>query len=452
MDTKKILTIALVGCCLLTGAALADSPFWEPEILGLLGESAQEGVGELDQLPQQALDRVGEEVDFVLSSPDVTGYVVKNRGAVVWSEEINDLGASYIAVHFSGFDLPAGASLLVRSPDGSRAWKYEGRGNSVDGTGFWGIPIHGDTAVLELHAKVEVAADAIVIDRYARGFPRALGPMVAEKAICGSDDADWAKCYQSSEATAYGKARAVARLLINGTSACTGWLIGDEGHVMTNQHCIGNSSTAANTSFEFMAEGATCSTSCSSWFACPGTVVATTSTLIKTSSRYDYALVQLPSNVSGTYGFLQLRSSGAQNGERIYIPQHPAAWGKQIAIESSQDSSGFCEVYSLSEPPCSGRRNDKDVGYFCDTQGGSSGSPVLGYSDHQVVALHHCANCPNRGVPIQDVIGDLGSALPNNAVVGGGGPSCKAAGESCSAGSECCSGNCKGKAGAKTCK
>ncbi|RLO13935.1 hypothetical protein DYB28_015486, partial [Aphanomyces astaci] len=35
------------------------------------------------------------------------------------------------------------------------------------------------------------------------------------------------------------------------------------------------------------------------------------------------------------------------------------------------------------------------VGYFADTMGGSSGAPVVGSSDNQVIALHHCGGCQN---------------------------------------------------------
>jgi uncharacterized repeat protein (TIGR02543 family) len=38
-----------------------------------------------------------------------------------------------------------------------------------------------------------------------------------------------------------------------------------------------------------------------------------------------------------------------------------------------------------------------------------------------VVALHHCADCPNRGVPIPSIISDLGGNIPNDAI-GGGAP------------------------------
>jgi hypothetical protein len=43
---------------------------------------------------------------------------------------------------------------------------------------------------------------------------------------------------------------------------------------------------------------------------------------------------------------------------------------------------------------------------------------VIGYTDNLVVALHHCANCPNRGVPIPSIITSLGSNIPNDAIGG----------------------------------
>ncbi|MEM9488550.1 MAG: hypothetical protein AAGC55_05370, partial [Myxococcota bacterium] len=80
-------------------------------------------------------------------------------------------------------------------------------------------------------------------------------------------------------------------------------------------------------------------------------------------------------------------------------------------------------ITTMTAPACTGGAPVPDVGYQADTRGGSSGSPVLGYNDNLVVALHHCANCPNRGVPIDAIISDLqnNGALPNNAVPGGGG-------------------------------
>lgn len=383
--------------------------------LVLLASSSAFAIG------SRAPETIGEEINLarvIESRGDVRGMIAQRdttEERLIWSEELWFGGADYIAPHFSKFDLPEGARVVVRNPEGTRSWTYTGKGKDIDQPelGFWGVHIYGESAIVELFSSVPVRRGAVAIDRFARGFKPAEILQSEPEAICGTDDSEWAQCYKTSEPTIYDRSRAVARLFINGTSACTGWLVGSEGHVMTNEHCIGTSRDAQNTSFEFMAEGS-CTTSCASWGACPGTIAATTSTLVKNDAALDYALVKLPNNPSTTYGYLQMRSSGAVLNERIYVPQHPAAWGKKIAVDAG---SSYAKVVSLNATPCSG--GPGDVQYEADTQGGSSGSPVLGYSDHAVVSLHHCGPCANRGVPIYAVVTSLGSLAPANSVVGG---------------------------------
>lgn len=421
----KALVAALVACVGTLTASAAPPPSAGPAAKPPVRIS---GKAKAPARTAAQVDVIGEEIvlNAVIATPEHRANGGRFRDGLdvpepemVFSSELFFAGAEYIAPHFSKFELPAGAYLVVRSADGARSWTYAGEGRALENraNGFWGVHVYGEVAVVELWATRSVPEGAVVIDRFARGFDaqeRGLG-REQPRALCGADDSLWAKCYQTSEATAYGESRAVARLLINGTSACTGWLVGSEGHVLTNEHCIGTASDAANTTFEFLAEGATCATACNSWGACPGTVVATTSTLVKNDAPLDYALVKLPSNPTGTYGYMQLRSSGATLNERIYIPQHPAAWGKKIAMKAGTANA---TITSLSTAACSG--GPGDLGYSADTQGGSSGSPVLGYSDHLVVGLHHCGSCPNRAVPIQSVISSLGALLPANAL--GGGP------------------------------
>ncbi|MCG8417159.1 MAG: serine protease [Proteobacteria bacterium] len=376
--------------------------------------------------------KVGDEVIATYRSPAVPAT---SRGDVelAWRAEIHVADATYIAPHFSAFDLPEGAHLVVTEPSGVRTRRYTGIGKDVpDGAGFWGMHMPGETAIIELYSDVALPEGAVAIDRFAKGIV-ALGPIapaneeLGTEAICGTgsdpDDSEEAKCYQSSEPTVYDKSRAVARLLINGVSGCTGWLVGSEGHLMTNEHCITSQSAAANTDYEFMAEGATCATDCRSRGACPGTIVADTGTLIQDNAAYDFALILLPTNPTGTYGYLQMREGGALFGERIYIPQHPQRWGKRIAL---YNGSNVATVTSKTEAPCTGV-GAGDLGYLADTQGGSSGSPVLSYADHGVVGLHHCrasvnngaGYCPNRAVPIEEVIAQLDVAgnLPNDSTV-----------------------------------
>jgi lysyl endopeptidase len=373
--------------------------------------------------------QVGEKVKQTFETP----HPYQGEKGVVWQKEFYYPDAGYIAVHFSKFELAKGDYVEISSPDGRFTYTYKEKGKKVkrfnnnkklvekEISVFWATHIPGDRAIVKLVSKNKDNAFGFVIDEWVRGYERGhteallAGESTARiQAICGSDDSEWAKCYDGT--SMYDKGKAVCRLLINGNTACTGWLMGSEGHVMTNEHCIENQTSADNTDFEFMAEGSTCATDCSSWLACPGTVAASAGTLVRVDYDLDYALVLLPTNVSGTYGYLQLRDTLPALDERIYIPHHPSAWGKQLTVNSDNDGP-YAKIYNTDASPCHG--GPGDIGYYADTAGGSSGAPVLGYADNLVVALHHCGTCPNRGVPVTAIITDLGIDLPDNAVAGG---------------------------------
>ncbi|MEM8962740.1 MAG: trypsin-like peptidase domain-containing protein [Acidobacteriota bacterium] len=367
---------------------------------------------------------------------------------LTWNEQIAHPGATYISVHFAKMDLAAGDFVIVRSPDGAQSWRYELQGRQGLGAtpeGFFATHIKGDTAIVELWTSGWETAFGYAIDKYGRGFSnteiadfwaQGLGeqmnlpyPPELARSICTVNDTVEAKCMLGLEPEIYERGRAVARLLRNGSSWCTGWLVGCEGHIMTNEHCVPNQAQLNNIDFEFMAEGPDCGTSCQSPLACPGTIEASGGVLTAVSNPFDYALIAPDTSTGGNtdlnaaYGFLQLRDTGAVQDERVYIWQHPAGWGKQIAYESSypDDVSGF-PTAQINEPTCAG--GGPAVGYWADTQGGSSGSPVLGYSDNKVIALHNCRGAGfcasgnpvsddrNRGVRIEDVISNLGLNLP----------------------------------------
>ena len=103
---------------------------------------------------------------------------------------------------------------------------------------FWATHIKGDQVVLELFTpgRSSGAAWGYSIDRYAAGTVN-LGAGAPES-ICSPDDRRNAVCYQGSEPDAYDHGRAVARLLVEGTLLCTGFLVGCEGHLFTNNHCF----------------------------------------------------------------------------------------------------------------------------------------------------------------------------------------------------------------------
>jgi hypothetical protein len=100
--------------------------------------------------------------------------------------------------------------------------------------------------------------------------------------------------------------------------------------------------------------------------------------------------------------YLDLDNRAAIPGEEIYIPQHPGGRSKEIALYDSSESGGVCRVREMVNSCVGGYYSD--VAYTCDSEGRSSGSPVIAVSTNKVIALHHCGTggCEggNMGVPV----------------------------------------------------
>jgi hypothetical protein len=221
--------------------------------------------------------------------------------------------------------------------------------------------------------------------------------------ICGNDDSIEAKCV-SKQTELYRNAKAVLRIRKSGRAHCTGWLVGDQGHVLTNNHCIGSASESENLKFEAMAEGSTCQTSCKSALSCAGTIIHTQPLeFIATGGNtdQDWTLLRVPEDnrteVLAKYGFVRLRVSGPIVGEQIYVIGHPRGYGKRISLN---DGASPATILSTSLDTGCGT---SEVIYKADTEGGSSGSPVFGANDNLVVAIHHCGGCAQDGNSAVDI-------------------------------------------------
>ncbi|GMF23392.1 unnamed protein product [Phytophthora lilii] len=361
------------------------------------------------------------------------------------------LGKGIYVLHFSQFNLPEEDVLVVRASDAPTASSPVAVLSGKNATGrFYSTAISGNGVELELFkaAALGKAKSSSCYGFTVNGLLFTPKEIVEEakhlklavkvpltnmtkgadsdddennESLCGTDESVEAACAPSSTnsdegAVMLAKSQPVARLSIikeNGMEIayCTGWLLGCDGHLITNQHCIGDNQDALNTKVEFLAESTSCGgdETCDSRGGCPGPVGASTTTLVAVSEDLDYALVRLGSNTSTanysalyekTGGYLQFRGSGPVLDENIYIPQHPLGYGKRIAwLYDGQPG----RIESLTVTEC---RKD-DVGYYVDTQEGSSGSPIIGTSDNNVIALHHCGGCLNGAIPAQSIIADL---------------------------------------------
>ncbi|RLN67887.1 hypothetical protein BBP00_00001317 [Phytophthora kernoviae] len=315
--------------------------------------------------------------------------------------------ASYIAVHFADFNLPDGDSVVLSSPDDNDtvSHTYTGLGRDQAGT-FVASFISGNSITITYNSVGAArAGQGYRITGYSRGYSTML-----QESICGDGDQSLpAKCYApganlSEELPlSYTRAQAVARLLINGTYMCTGWLGGSEGHLFTNQHCFEQEDWVLTTDIEFEAESSSCSDECEIQMGCAGKIVATTSTFITSSDDIDYSVIKLPDCVDlSPYGYLQMREDGPVLNESIYVPQHPGGYAKRIV--STVDNGDNTTIRSVKED---GECGKDQVGHDADTEGGSSGSPLIASSDNLVVAIHHCGGCTNTAVDVRTVLTDL---------------------------------------------
>lgn len=317
--------------------------------------------------------------------------------------------ASYIAVHFADFDLPLGDAVVVSSTDKSikTHYAYTMRGRD-DRSDFIASFIPGSEVSIEyvasnLSAPTNRTAYRIV--GYSWGLPNR-----ETESLCGSgDQALPALCYangtelEAALPLAYEKSKAVARLLINGSWFCTGFLAGSEGHVFTNAHCFDYDQEAQSTDIEFGAESTSCSDLCADQLGCPGTVVATHATLLVRNEAIDYALLKLPEGTdTSAYGFLQFRESGPVKGEPIYVPQYPMGYAKRIASYTDDNSSTTIKAVNSSDV-CGEHQVEHDT----DTEPGASGSPLLSDEDNTVLAIHHCGGCNNMAIDVRDILADL---------------------------------------------
>ncbi|MFI5895355.1 trypsin-like serine peptidase [Actinoplanes sp. NPDC051513] len=346
--------------------------------------------------------RVGE----LLSVDRLLGYLGKGPQR----ETFRYPGASYVKLHFRKMAMLPGDYLTVSSADGKESYRYDApkllESGAVD---KWAMSVTGDTAVVEMHRTADVLGLGSVlgtlgvdVDRVARGFSRteqakvpedqltAPGRTGREESVCGSDTSADAVCYRSADPVAYTKSKAIARLLINGTELCTGWRVGPNNRMLTNNHCFTTTNEAYDTEVWFNYQCA----SCGGYDVFRPTKVWGEKVL-STDHAYDYTLFSVDNfNAVKKFGYLQLDTTRPAKNQELYVPQHPAGEPTRIA-GSLGERAGNC---SVADPMYTGYAANSDVAYYCDTEGGSSGSPVLSRATNRVVALHHFGGCPNSGV------------------------------------------------------
>ena len=357
-----------------------------------------------DELSQNKPVKIGDVVSVAIQTAHP--YHSSGQGGIVFEKEFYSKHASYIKIYFNDFDLAPGDYVEITGLNTGESIIYGGQGKIIDKnltmiSDFWSQVLFDDHVRLRLHSTAATHHFGFSIDKVAYGFPQdVIDAILQSKSICGQDDKEPAICYDGTNM--YEKGRAVCRLIIGGAGSCTGWLLGCDGHVMTNNHCVGSATEAANTDFIFNYHHTNCNGTGNS---VPNTVSAS-STFVKTSTGLDYTLLQLPTNPASTYGFLSLSSAAPAVNDRIYIVGHPGGRRKEITAltDLNGDANGNAIVNTITA---------NGIRYMADTEGGSSGSPVLDYNSNLVVAIHNTGGCTNGSSGRSDrLIADIGTDMP----------------------------------------
>jgi hypothetical protein len=382
--------------------------------------------GLLEQTPV----RIGE-----VEAADVTiSYLDESS----WRQEVHYADAAFIKVHLKQIDLKLGDRLVVSNPEGTHVHEYPDSGFTTDeGEGIWALSIVGDTVVLELvtgDSGDPVASDfyekaaagvpesdlGVRVDKFTRGYPEDVVESLTPDSTCGTNQRTDAVCYDDSHPVEFGKSAAVARVtLSSGAALCTAWRVTPQNFMLTNEHCITSQSQLNGLEFWFNYQR----TECQSGGPAVPTIVAGDTFLID-NDTLDFALFTVDDFSSiQHFGYLEMEPRTPVLGEEIYLPQHGAGNPKEFGIESDYNPpNNLCQIDDAIR---NGRGVNTDTGYFCDTTGGSSGSPVLARSTDKVIGLHHfgnagAPNCDqnnmNGGVRIDLIYPLIESYFPEYAV------------------------------------
>ncbi|GLS25777.1 hypothetical protein GCM10007877_14910 [Marinibactrum halimedae] len=370
---------------------------------------AQE-LGAVSESVQAQLDSARSELTRVAG--EASTNLVLSSGEGVSTQEVYHPGAQFIKVHIDQLALSKGDKVVITGSEGQKQiLKF--RDNTAEGA--WAISVMGDTATITLkQAKRNAVAGkgaSINIDRYVHGYSNSEiaqhNPPV-EETVCGRDDREEAACYRNSESAAFQASRAVARLVMpcneNGRGqmcTCTAWRVGPDSNTMiTNNHCLADARQISRAEVRFNFQNS----SCNGNNANSRQTIVTVDDILVTHYNLDMTLFTINNaNSVARFGSLNLEDRRPQRGEEIYIPQHPGGRDKEIAIFSDQNGGDYC---TIARPVTNGRGRNTDMNYNCDTEGGSSGSPVLLRSTNTVIGLHHFGRCNNRAVRI-DRIADV---------------------------------------------
>jgi V8-like Glu-specific endopeptidase len=327
---------------------------------------------------------------------------VEGASRTVWQHEFKEFpGARSLRLRFAHVRVPKrdgmeAVELLIQDRSGSVVERFGGA--SLERlAGRWSLSVPGDYALVSLVAPETPVGVEIVIDAVTRTTtPGTLLSVIGPSEL--QQIADYAQ-----DPFISGLARPVAKLafVAGGISyVCSGFMISED-RLMTNEHCVADHATCLTTIaiFDYQLTP--------SGLPNPG-VQYRCADVLAADHELDVAVLRLEQSPGLTWGMLHLTADMTAPAEALMIVQHPGGRPKMISLIE-------CAV---TQPVAPGRGPETDIAHRCDTEGGSSGSPIM-RADGRVVGLHHFGVGQgafwneNRGVRMERIMATVLAGIDN---------------------------------------
>lgn len=322
-------------------------------------------------------------------------FPLERRVGIAFIQPVSRDGATGLRFHFRIQRHAAGPTWAIRILNGGNdeLWTYSAVENGQDND-FWSDEIPGRRAKIEV---VSTDPDS-TLELIAEVLP--MHPTIRELAITEPNNLER---YRGKSDPIRTWGRAVARLRFVDSSdgkqySCSGFMVTPD-LMVTNEHCVNTEAERKSTLVDFNYDGGT-----------PAKTLRVKSLEASDPGR-DYSILRLAKRPD--VGVLPLKPAGvpskvaapADGGTQdLVIIQHPAGRIKEVSVIQ-------CHVVERSTAGLTAEKTDFE--HFCDTETGSSGSPVLDPSQNGVVGLHHLGFFPgdkrliNRAVNIDEVLNHI---------------------------------------------
>jgi len=422
---------------------LADAAPLVVEVTPLERSSVRQGMARQQKMRVGVVKELAVPVRFdrraitpqLVTRHDAFGAVRGGElGAFDWAGIVRTPEAAAVRIHFTDFDLPAGAELYVYTREGMAFGPYTGRGPNGNGD-FWSNTVAGAEMIVQLRAGAigeprftiagvghltpdfSMANHLRPVTNAANTKPCSFNANCTVDAACGTENS---AVNTASDAVAHMLFASGAYLYI-----CSGGLVADSDsssnvpYFMTANHCISRESEAASLETYFFYRASQCQ-------QCPDPGAASTigSTLVVGGKTGDFTLLRLSQPAPAGAAFLGWSTAAIANtnGVNLYRLSHPKGSPQAYSEHRVDTSRGTCRSW-----PRGSWIYSSDI--LGATEGGSSGSPVVNGAGQLVGQLS--GGC---GFNVNDVCDTASNATVDGAFaayynsvapyLGGGAPSC----------------------------